>query len=162
MPPPSFRLRARWRAVTSHGQDGAVARCRVAVKKRTNRAPKKTTAPDWSPRFLARLAETGNILAACRAVGISRSTVYDRRDGDQAFAALMASALEDAIDDLEEEARQRARDGSDVLLMFLLKAHRPEKYRERHEVKHQGEIRHTVRAEDMTDDELARIASSGS
>jgi hypothetical protein len=45
-------------------------------------------------------------------------------------------ALEDACDILEAEAWKRARDKSDLLLIFLLKAHRPAKYREttRHEI----------------------------
>ncbi len=39
-------------------------------------------------------------------------------------------AREDALDVLEAEARRRALAGSDGLLMFLLRAHRPERYRE--------------------------------
>src|SRR3546814_693854 len=65
------------------------------------------------------------------------------------FAAEWADALEAAIDALDAEARRRALDGvevphfhqgrvagtvrkySDSLLMFLLRAHRPDRYRER-------------------------------
>lgn len=36
-------------------------------------------------------------------------------------------------------ARQRATGGSDTLLIFLLKARRPEKYRERHVVEGGGD-----------------------
>lgn len=68
----------------------------------------------------------------------------------------MSEALDDAVDDMELEAKRRAfkgtlkpvyqggekvgeiREYSDTLAIFLLKAHRPEKYRERHEVRHQG------------------------
>ena len=38
---------------------------------------------------------------------------------------------QDLADDLEAEAFKRAREGSDALLMFLLRAHRPERYRDR-------------------------------
>ena len=41
----------------------------------------------------------------------------------------MIRLLEDAVDLLEEEARRRALAGSDLLLIFLLKAHRPQMYR---------------------------------
>jgi hypothetical protein len=39
---------------------------------------------------------------------------------------------QDLADDLEAEAFKRAREGSDTLLVFLLRAHRPERYRDRH------------------------------
>ncbi len=67
----------------------------------------------------------------------------------------MQEALDQSVEDLEAEARRRAREGSDVLLIFLLKANRPEKYRERHEVRHTGGttvqiIEETVDAPDGT------------
>lgn len=44
--------------------------------------------------------------------------------------------MEEAADVLEAEARRRATvGGSDVLLIFLLKGARPEKYRDRYEVR---------------------------
>lgn len=122
----------------------------MAKKKATDATPKKRkrSKPDWAPAFLRRLAETSNIKAACAAAGICRSTAYRRRDSDAAFAQAMAEALDDSVDDLELEARRRAYEGcerpvfhqgsqcgtvreySDTLMIFLLKAHRPEKYRE--------------------------------
>lgn len=122
--------------------------------------------PDWAERFLAAL-HRGNITAACKAANVGRRTVYDRRDRDLAFAQAMADALEDAVDLLEAEAWRRAADGlerkrfhkgeplidpetgeqyvereySDQLMMQLLRAHRPERYRERREVEHTGGVR---------------------
>ena len=99
-------------------------------------------------RFLRALAATGNVSAAARAAGIARATAYAARGGDADFAVAWAAALEDAVDALELEARRRAMVGvdtphyyggkvagrvikySDSLLMFLLRAHRPERYRE--------------------------------
>jgi hypothetical protein len=81
---------------------------------------------------------------------VARNTVYERRDADPEFAKAMADAIESGVDDLELEARRRAKDGSlkpvfqggehvgdireysDTLTIFLLKAHRPEKYRDNH------------------------------
>ena len=107
----------------------------------------------WTSRrrgtFLTSLAETGNVSAAARAAKVSRSYAYRLKTADPEFAADWAEALETAIDALDAEARRRALDGvetphfhqgrvcgtgrkySDTLLMFLLRAHRPERYRER-------------------------------
>lgn len=128
----------------------------MAASDRTRRTPKK--AGEWRPRFLTELAETCNVSAACEIVGVGRSTAYDARDSDEAFAAEWDSAIEQGVDALELEARRRAASGvekpvfykgeqvavvreySDVLLIFLLKAHRPEKYRDLSEVKHSGNV----------------------
>ena len=79
-------------------------------------------------RFLAKLRDSGNIRLSCRAAGIPRRTVYDWREKWKTFAAEWDEALEDACDVLEGTAWKRAVDSSDRLLMFLLKAHRREKY----------------------------------
>lgn len=97
--------------------------------------PKKRTAGDWIPAFLSTLGNTCNVRASCQVAGIARSKVYDRRDKDKAFARAWRDALEDGIEVLEAAARQRALSISDTLLIFLLKAHRPEVYRERYEVR---------------------------
>ncbi|NIV30648.1 MAG: hypothetical protein GWN58_14455, partial [Anaerolineae bacterium] len=61
-----------------------------------------------------------------------RSTAYRWRDRWSTFAAEWDEALEDACDLLEAEAWERAIEkGSDRLLMFLLKAHRRDKYGDR-------------------------------
>lgn len=52
------------------------------------------------------------------------------------------------------------REYSDTLAIFLAKAHRPKKYRERYEVKHKGQVKLT-KAEELNDAELARIAAGG-
>jgi hypothetical protein len=115
-----------------------------------------------SRRFLEALAETGNVTAAA-AAGISRGGAYDHRQIDEAFAAAWAEAEQVAADKLEAEAWRRAVDGvsepvismgklvrdendqpvtirrySDNLLALLLRAHRPEKFRERAPHEHTG------------------------
>jgi hypothetical protein len=84
---------------------------------------------------LSVLRDTCNVRASCHAAGISRQAAYDYRDKDKAFRKQWADAIEDGIEVLEAAARQRAMSISDTLLIFLLKAHRPEVYRDRYEVK---------------------------
>lgn len=107
----------------------------MATKATPQKKPRRS-AGEWRPVFLAALRNSGNVRAACHAAGIDRPKAYDHRDRDPAFAAAWATALEDACDTLEAMARKRAMDSSDLLLIFLLKAHRPAVYREtyRHEL----------------------------
>lgn len=107
----------------------------------------------WTSRrraaFLVALADTGNVSAACRAAKVSRSRAYELKSFDKGFAEEWEEALETATDAMDADARRRAVEGvetphfhqgrvcgtvrkySDSLLMFLLRAHRPERYRER-------------------------------
>jgi AcrR family transcriptional regulator len=114
-------------------------------------------------KFLLHLAGSGNVSASAEAVGLSRSTFYTLRKDDDEFAAAWADAVETATDALEAEARRRAVDGydeyvtckdglvlgsdgqpvfqkrhSDSLLALLLRAHRPDKFRDRASVEHTG------------------------
>lgn len=127
------------------------------------------------------LAEGGNVTLAARAAGIERSTAYDRRNSNEAFAALWDDAMEQASDLLEAEARRRAYEGwdepvygrlpgrdagegeigvvrkySDALMQTLLKGAKPEKYRERMDMRHSGKID----VSKLSDDELQSIAES--
>lgn len=117
--------------------------------------------PEEWDRFFAKLAERGNITDACRVSGIARALVYEYVDGKVAegvdakiWKAKFDEAKDVALDRLESVAFERAHDGvdepligrvekdrdgvvatakrySDALLMFLLKAHRPAKYKDR-------------------------------
>lgn len=108
-------------------------------------------------RFIETLELSANVGRACEAANISRSTAYKWREEDQEFAAAWEQAVENAIDRLEEEAWRRAFEGadrpviykgeitetfkehSDRLMECLLRANRPEKYRERSQVELVGE-----------------------
>ncbi len=99
--------------------------------------------------FLADLSESGSVSHACTAAGMARWTAYRLRDRHPTFAQAWEEAVSAAIGRMEEEARRRAVDGtdepvfymgdevgairrySDVLLMFLMKAHKPAMYREK-------------------------------
>jgi hypothetical protein len=107
--------------------------------KLTNRAREK---------FLAHLRKTANVTEAAAIIATARKSLYDARERDPAFKAAWDEAIEIATDALEQEARRRALDGweepvfyrgeevgrmraySDRLLELLLKAHRPDKYKD--------------------------------
>jgi hypothetical protein len=82
-------------------------------------------------RFIDELRASCNVSAAARAAGIPRRTAYNWRASDPAFAEAWEDAEEEAADDLEQVARDRAKAGSERMLEILLKAHRPEKFVER-------------------------------
>lgn len=123
--------------------------------------------------FLDELRETCNVTLAARAAGMSLSTCYKHRRDDVLFAERWDEAINEAVDMLEHEAHRRAFKGtqepvfyqgvecgyvtkySDGLATFLLKAHRPDKYRERSEVKQ--EISGGVQLNDTT--RAARLAA---
>jgi hypothetical protein len=94
-----------------------------------NLTPKKgTKPPGWVEAFLATLRTTGNVRSACKQAGIARQTAYERRESDAEFRHLWDDALQEALDELEEAGRERAKLASDVLLIFFLKHHRPHVY----------------------------------
>lgn len=120
---------------------------------RTIRTPQKRAA------FLEAVAATGgNITRACKVSKLSKRAVYDWRNAEEKFKDEWEAALELGLDSLEDEARRRAHDGvskpvfhqgkkcgviqeySDTLLIFMLKAGRPDKYRERVDMKHSGRV----------------------
>lgn len=113
----------------------------------TQRTPKKIKL------FLAHLAETGNVTESAAVAGApERTGWYDLKRKNPEFSAAWDEALVHATDALIEEGRRRALKGveepvfyqgsvcghiqrySDVLLMFLVKAHRPEYATERRKV----------------------------
>jgi hypothetical protein len=108
------------------------------VKAAKRRTPKKRARElKWPAKFLSVLASSCNVSRAARLAKVGRQTAYDRRTSNAEFAKAWDHAIETGVDALEYEARRRAMDGyrdnkrySDLLMIFLLKAHRPEKYRD--------------------------------
>jgi len=113
------------------------------------------TEPEWAIhfsdmqiRFLEALAMGGSISKACRACRISRTNPYRWADQDPQFAEAMVGAREIGVQQLEDWALARATDEmnpSDRLTEFLLKALRPEMYRERVDHHHHGSVEHKKR-----------------
>tara|TARA_B100000949_G_C13923334_1_gene301786 strand:+ start:22 stop:381 length:360 start_codon:yes stop_codon:yes gene_type:complete len=82
----------------------------------------------WKPVFIEALRNSGNVRASCHAAGITRQAAYSARAKMPTFAKAWDDALADAVDVLEATAWKRARDYSDGLVKFLLKAHRRDLY----------------------------------
>ena len=106
-----------------HRQPAGFALVPVAVDVE-HKDPKKT-------RALVAFLRNGTIAAACAAAGVGRRTWYNWCEADEAFAALAAEAKENVLDGLEQEAYRRAVEGSDVLLIFLLKSLRRSQFADR-------------------------------
>ena len=125
--------------------------------------------------FLDALARIGIVGAACQAADVTRTTVYRWRAADPAFRAAWDAALDDAADVLEREAVRRATLGvrepvywrgekigevtrySDTLLLALLKARKPDTFRDRSTVQHEGSAASPVRV-DVLDPEAQEAA----
>lgn len=107
--------------------------------------------PEKGERLLAKLRQGYSVAAACKAEKIGRTAYYAWIKSDPEFAAAAEDAIEAGTDLLEDEAKRRATGprGSDTLLIFLLKARRPEKYRERQQIDITIELR--KKAEKMAD-----------
>lgn len=108
--------------------------------------------------FLAAFAKLGNVTSACKSAKCSRVQVYAWLKDDPEFAKQFDEAQQEAMEHLEEEARRRAvtgtlkpvfylgsqcgqiREYSDTLLIFLMKAGNPQKYRENSRVEHAGNV----------------------
>lgn len=143
----------------------------------TDLTPDLTPKKGWVPAFLAGLAEYGNVSKAAKRAKVSRAVVYEARSDDDQFAAAWDVALKQGTEALEDEARRRAFEGvrrekgiyhkgvmvgkevireySDTLMIFLLKAHKPELYRETSRV-----LTINVTPDDlrnMSDDDLADL-----
>lgn len=129
----------------------------------SGRAATDTTGQRARAKFISELAKRANVSDAAKAAAIDRTTAYRWRAAEPEFQARWDEAIETAIDAMEHEAHRRAftgikkpivgrvgkdQDGvitymqeySDSLATLLLKAHRPEKYRERQEVQHTGKV----------------------
>lgn len=88
--------------------------------------------------FLRLLAMGCRVRDAAASVAIHYSTLYRWRDTDPAFAKRWEDATRIKVDHLIKEAERRAMSGSDRLLMFMLQAYEPDKFKQRSAVEHQG------------------------
>lgn len=114
----------------------------------------KNQVKDAKDRFLASFATRGVVQHACNESGVGRSTVYAWLEHDEQFAMEFHQAETKSTELLEAEVYRRAHDGvererpifhkdvqigteiiteySDTLAMFVLRARKPEKYREKY------------------------------
>jgi hypothetical protein len=125
--------------------------------------PKKSTKTDNKKKaFIKAYANAGTIRAAAELVGIHRATHYDWLEKDPQYVKDFQQSEKDAADSLEAEARRRAFEGSDTLLIFLLKGFKPERYKERiHQEKtekHEHTHTHTLKLDDFSNEELEELS----
>lgn len=97
----------------------------------TKSTPEKDVKANAQRLFVEQLVKGQTITAASETAGICRRTAYNWRESDKEFAEAWDDAIETGTEKLETEATRRALEGSDTLLIFLLKARRPKIYRER-------------------------------
>jgi hypothetical protein len=157
-------------------------------KRRTRQRPTQEAPPEiagrpqkpgWQEIFLEEFACRANVLAACQAADVHRSTAYEARDSDPDFRARWALAKADAVDRLAAVARSRAVEGweepvfaggvccgyvtkyDNGLLWKLLAAHDPETYGQKVQNTHSGAgggpIRHAWDLSRLTDDQLRAL-----
>jgi hypothetical protein len=149
----------------------------MTAKKRESRA--------WVPKFLEALSKLGNVRLACSHAEVSRNVAYVHRNTNAEFAERWDDAMDEAVDLLEHECRRRAAHGvererwtrigtdengrplfkmivereySDVLLMFLIKGARPEKYRDNFDLK--TLVATIASAQEHTDGGKPRVAKA--
>jgi hypothetical protein len=134
----------------AHPDDGTLRTPKKRARPGSRAAQQETTAARQA-RFLKAYATAGTVRSACALARVGRRTHYTWLEHDETYQAWFREAQDDVADKLEQEAMRRAHDGvrkpvyqggkrvgfiqeySDVLLIFLLKGLRPEKYRERFE-----------------------------
>jgi hypothetical protein len=160
------------------------------VYPRAPQLPQRTFNSLKRKQFLAAYAQCGSVKLAAESANVNRDTHYEWLK-DPAYKQAFEDAREEACDRLGAEARRRAmgweepviyqgalcyhlgKNGkpskkpltvarySDILLMFLLKAARPEKYRDnwKGELKHSGTIspRPNVDLSKLTDEQFAQL-----
>lgn len=144
--------------------------------------PRKANPPvNWKEAFLSEYRKTGNLSHSARKARVTRAWVYELRDSDQSFNDAIVEAKHIANAVLEQEALRRAtagtirpvfykgikiaaiREFSDTLLIVLLKANMPDKYRENARIEHTGAgggpvaVQHSADLSNLDTDELARL-----
>ena len=128
--------------------------------------------------FLRHLAESCHVGDSCKAIGYSRTTLYEHRDEDPEFAAAWKKALARGAEVLEDEAIRRGQRGydvdvyhggkvvgverrySDVLLIFMLKGANPEKYADRLKQDLTGKMQISDMADEDLNSRIARLAAA--
>ena len=130
-----------------HGEDGNPVSANAKVT--------ELALPDWpeeltpsQKRFLNAYALGGSVSAAARSCEIPRANPYRWAESSPEFTQALSVAKEYGVQRLEDWALSRAMDDmnpSDRLTEFLLKAARPEVYRERVDHRLTGQIEHRKR-----------------
>jgi hypothetical protein len=129
-------------------------------------SPRARGRRDWRPAFLNALESEGTVTAAAAIANVTRTTVYHERQRNEEFALAWADVEERVTEGLERKAVQMAMSGEVKLIEFLLKARRPERYRDNVKVEHSGAIKRDVQLVGINDEQdrreaLRRLADAG-
>jgi hypothetical protein len=126
--------------------------------RRSRRNGRRT--PQAEAKFLEALRSGRSIAASARAAGVGRRTAYDWRDRDPQFSARWDEAFDEGTDRLEDLALRGAEQGSERLLLALLKARRPERF-QRVQIEHSGSLEVMLdQAAHSLAQKLARLAGT--
>jgi len=125
---------------------------RLATERELRALAKADRTDGAKQRYLKEVALWGTVSAGCKAAHVDKGTVLRWRVEDPDFLQLESDARDVLIDSMEAEAYRRGVKGvqrpvyqagalagyvteySDLLLQLMLRANRPEKYREKNEV----------------------------
>src|SRR4051794_34673123 len=136
--------------------------------------PARNITAEHRGKFLEALASGLSIAGAAAEAGVDRTTPYKWRDDDPEFAKAWTVAYDAGTDRLEDEALRRAtvgterpvfqtgqlvgktREYSDLLLIFLLKGRRPEKFRDNSKLELSGNVTLTALIEQAAQKRLER------
>lgn len=96
---------------------------------------------EWREPFLEHVRSGSSITASALAAGVGRATVYRTLETDTSLAEELKDAWEHGTDLMEDMLRQDAcKDGAFIPKLAILKARRPDRWRERAEVQHSGHM----------------------
>jgi hypothetical protein len=127
---------------------------------------------DIKKKFLKYYKMYGVFSKAAAKAGISTRSIRQWMERDEKFCTLVENAYQIFLDSLEEISINRAKEKSDTLLMFHLRAGRPEKYNEKLIV--EGKLKHTggdegdapvhvkLSVDELTEEELAILRGNRS
>jgi hypothetical protein len=111
-----------------------------SATKATPSARARTRKPrrDWRPAFLKGFQKSGTVTGGCDHAKINRTTAYRERQRSETFALAWADIEAGVTLHLESRAVELALAGDQRLIEFLLKARKPDVYREHHQVELAG------------------------
>jgi hypothetical protein len=93
---------------------------------------------DWRPAFLKGFQKSGTVTGGCEQAKVNRTTAYRERQRNEKFALAWAELEAGVTLHLESRAVELALDGEVRLIEFLLKARKPDVYREHHSIEVAG------------------------
>lgn len=121
--------------------------------------------PDYCERVIEHCRDGSSLTSFAAEIGVCRDTVSEWASAHEEFSVAVKRAKTVCAAWWERQAREGAsgkdKDVNPTLCIFGLKNMAPEDWRERKEVQHSGEMTIRKSAADMTDDELAAIATGG-